>query len=361
MYLIPGGGAYIQAQIDCAVMAGLHQVIIKGEYEIEKTVLLPSDFTLILEDCYLRMKDDTFCNMFANSACFTQEGRTAAGAQHHISIEGRGRAILDGGEYNGLSEKNSEKDGRPHISVNNLILMSNVEHFRVTGLHLRNQRWWACNFVACRHGLIRDLDFLADCSYMDNGVRKYGIEDKGEIYANIYIKNADGIDLRAGCHDILVEHITGFTEDDTVAVTGLRGSVENLYGVRDLPDDIYNITIRDVNASAVCAIVRLLNQGGVKMYNVLVDGVMDASKGSACMRRGMSGVRVGDTHQYGEQNSMPEDTCGITIRNVCARSHAVMRLGGVMSDCRFENIRGFDGYGMLVDNQALVDTEAFWK
>ena len=48
-----------------------------------------------------------------------------------------GRVILDGGEYNGLSEKNSLKDGNPHISVNNLILFTNVDGFTIRGLHLR--------------------------------------------------------------------------------------------------------------------------------------------------------------------------------------------------------------------------------
>lgn len=363
MTFIPNGGAYIQAQIDAALAAGRHSVRISGNYEIEKTVLLPSDFTLILADCHLRMADNTFCNMFTNAACRTEAARTAAGAQHHISILGEGRAILDGGEYNGLHEKNSLTENWPHISVNSLILMSNVEHFRVEGLHLRNQRWWACNFVACRHGLIRDLDFLADCSIVQDGVRTFGFPDVYDpdfYYPGIYIKNADGIDLRAGCHDILIDHITGFTEDDTVALTGLRGTVEEMYGVRDLPDDIYNITIRNVNAAALCAIVRLLNQGGVKLYNILVDGVMDASAHHPCLKRGMTGLRIGDTHAYGTQTNVPADTARIMVKNVYARSQAVLRLGGAMEDCRFENIHGFDGYGCLLENNATVDVAPFF-
>ena len=58
------GGAYIQQQINSTVAAGRHQVVISGDYEIEQTILLPSDFTLVLDDCHLRMADGVYSNMF---------------------------------------------------------------------------------------------------------------------------------------------------------------------------------------------------------------------------------------------------------------------------------------------------------
>ena len=46
--------------------------------------------------------------------------------KRNIVIEGRGNVILDGGEHNGLSERNCGRDGRPEIYVNNIILFGGV-------------------------------------------------------------------------------------------------------------------------------------------------------------------------------------------------------------------------------------------
>jgi len=346
------GAQYIRSQIDLAVAAGRHQLTISGNYEIEQTILLPSDFTLVLEDCHLRMADDTFCNMFANQNCRAKIGRTIEGTDYNICIEGRGRAILDGGNYNGLSEHNSMQGGRPHISVNNLLLFANVDGFRVSGLHVRNQRWWALNFVYCRNGRISNIDFLADYTRIDeNGNRVEGLCRMDSKPA--YVKNADGVDLRCGCHDIIIENITGFTEDDTVALTGLPGDLEQNYGVEGLSSDMYNIIVRNINSAAFCSNVRLLNQGGVKLYNVLVDGVVDASAHSKYLDRGGNGVRVGDIHMYGSRHATAEETYNITIRNVYSRAMlAAVNLAGAITNLTLDNINAFDGAGEKIINHA---------
>ena len=346
------GADYIQRQIDISVLAGHHQLTISGNYEIEKTILLPSDFTLVLDDCHLRMADGTFCNMFNNQNGLTEKGRTPEGTDHNICIEGRGRAILDGGRYNGLSERNSHKDGNPHISVNNLLLFVNVDGFRVSGLHVRNQRWWALNFIYCRNGRISNIDSLSDFTRIDeNGNRVEGlIRDQ---YESTYIKNSDGVDLRVGCHDIIVENITGFTEDDTVALTGLPGYMERTYAVEGLSTDMYNIIVRNINSAAYCSNVRLLNQSGIKLYNILVDGVFDASANSKYMDRGGNGVRVGDVHMYGTRHATADETYNITIRNVVSRAtNAAVNLAGAITNLTLDNIATFDGAGEKIINNA---------
>ena len=300
----------------------------------------------------MRMADDTFCNMFTNQKCRTEVGRTVAGTDYNICIEGRGRAILDGGNYNGLSERNSLTEGRPHISVNNLVLFTNVDGFRVSGLHVRNQRWWALNFIYCRNGRISDIDVLSDYTRVDeNGNRIEGLLRMD--YSSAYIKNSDGVDLRCGCHDIIIENITGFTEDDTVALTGLPGYLEKMYGVEGLSTDMYNIIVRNVNSAAYCSNVRLLNQSGVKLYNVLIDGVFDASAHSKYLDRGRNGVRVGDLHMYGDRHSTAEETFNITIRNVYSRAaDAAVNLAGAITNLTLDNINTFDGAGEKILNNA---------
>ncbi len=359
MDFIPNGAAILNERIrKIAGDPALPRTLtVTGCYEIEDTVLLPSGFTLILEDCHLRMAPGTFCNLFRNAGA----GSSGAGSpDREIRILGRGRAILDGGAYNGLSERNAEKDGRPPIHVNNLILLANVDGFALEGLHLRNQRWWAVNLLWCRHGTVRDVDFLADDRHVEpDGTLVPYLSHRENGYAACYIRNADGIDLRCGCHDILIDHVTGFTQDDTVALTGLYGKLEARFRPREdgsgaVRDDICNVIIRNVGCESFCSNVRLLNQGGVRLYNILIDGVMDSSRDSVHMDRGICGVRIGDSHLYGSRHSTFEETCRITVRNVYSRAGTALRLAGCIAGLRVENVCGFDGCGTLIENGAQL-------
>ena len=60
------GGALIQSMIQQAVADGTRKITISGNYEIEQSIRIPSNFLVILENCHLRMADQTFCNMFNN-------------------------------------------------------------------------------------------------------------------------------------------------------------------------------------------------------------------------------------------------------------------------------------------------------
>ena len=356
MDLIKNGAAHIQNLIDSAKAEGTNCVTVTGNYEMEKTVLIPSDFCLVLENCYLCMAEGTFCNMFTNESCRKNNNIT----DKNIIIEGRGRVVLDGGKYNGLSEKNSLKDDNPHICVNNVILFTNVDGFCIKNIHIRNQRWWAMNFIFCCNGKISDIDFLADYTRIDeNGNRVEGLTK--DDYPGTHIKNADGIDLRCGCHDIIIENITGFCEDDSVALTGLDGDMENFFAPQNAVKDIYNVIIRNIMTSSFCSNVRLLNQGGIKLYNVLVDGVFDTSKDSRYMDKGWFGVRIGDTHLYGERHSTEDETFNITVKNVYSRGEAALYLAGAMKNCHFENINIFEDGEQLVINRSTSDTEKFFK
>jgi hypothetical protein len=351
----------IQALIDSTVANGGHSCTVTGEHTIYKTIRIPSDFTLVLDDCHLTMADNTFCMMFCNASLGTPASHTLAGADRRIAIEGRGRAILDGGNYNGFSGRDSLKNGNPHITANNTILFANVEDFRISGLHIRNHRYWAIDLVHCRRGVVRDIDFRADCTWVDeNGAHHQGLAFLDEIDhwtdKAILRRNTDGIDLRAGCHDILIGNITGFCVDDTVALTGLTGSTEKLYNVEDDPTDIFNVAIRNVNTATYCANVRLFCQSGVKLYNILVDGVFDASSSSPYMGRGWNGVIVGDTYPFRSSTRLatPDELHDITVRNVYSRARRAVRLSGGMTNVTLDNINGFDGCQTPIDKSTAT-------
>lgn len=347
---IKNGNAVIQSKIDETLTQGLGEVVITGNYEICDTVYLPSNVTLILRDCHLRMADNTFCNMFRN-ADMKNDNRDFAKPDNNIRILGVGRAILDGGEYNGLCEGNSLKDGMPHISNNWLILFSNVENFEIDGIEVTNQRHWAITLYACRYGQIRNIKVLADyCRIDENGNMLKGL--RRDLYEQTRVKNADGIDIRVGCHDILIENVTGFSEDDTIAITSL---IDNF--AREMRwtegDSIYNVSVKNIRSSAFCSNVRLLNQGGTKLYNILIDGVfaqrnelyMDFQCGSA--------VKIGDERLYGSRHSIKDETFNISVNNVYGGGTSSLYLAGEITNINFANIFGNEEC-VVIENHAQI-------
>ncbi len=347
----PGGCEHIRQQIAEAIQNGSRTATVTGCWEIESAVRIPSDFTLILDGCHLKMADGVYENLFVNEHHDTDLGKTPAGTDRNIAIRGRNGAILDGGTYNGLSERNQQQNGLPPIWKNNLILFTNVDGLEISGLSCHNQRWWALNFIYCANGRLCDLDFRAsDIGIDENGNAYHGL--KHERYGEVLVKNADGIDLRQGCHDFVIENITGFTEDDSVALTGLNGSLEQTFAVTGLPADISNVTIRNVSTAAFCANVRLLNQGGTKLHHIFIDGVTDTSADSPCLDYGIYAVRVGDTHLYGARHATADETYDITIRNVFSRAAgAAVALAGDMRGLVLENITVADGTRAIEDHR----------
>ena len=345
-----GGSAYISALIHAAIENESRTATVHGNWEIDAAVRIPSNLTLILDDCHLRMADGCYSNMFVNEHHDTEKGRTAEGRDRNITLLGRGKAILDGGTYNGLSEKTQLQNGLPPIWKNNLLLFTNVEGFQISGIACRNQRWWALNFVYCAFGEIRNVDFCAsDLGVDESGVLYHGL--RREKYAEVLVKNADGIDLRQGCHDITISDVTGFTEDDSVADTGLNGRLEQAFAVAGMSSDICRIRIRNVATSAFCSNVRLLNQGGVKLYDVQIDGVYDTSAASPHMDRGIYAVRIGDTRLYGARHATGEETHHITVRNVRGRGKYVISLAGSIEELVMYGIEALEDTKMLLDQR----------
>lgn len=346
------GSEYIQGLINGAVLSECRTAKVSGNYEIDKEIRLPSNFTLILEDCHLRLADGSYTNVFVNEHNETEIGRTAAGTDRNISIIGRGKAILDGGEYNGLGEKTPPKERKAPLYKNNLILFTNVCGFKISGISCVNQRWWALNFIYCSYGYVGNVDFCSNDTAIDaKGNIYHGL--KRDIYGDVLVKNSDGIDLRQGCHDIVIENITGFTEDDTVALTALDGSVERTFSVEGLPSDICDVKIRNIRSAAYCSNVRLLNQGQIKLHDIEVDGVYDDSENSPHMDHGRYAVRVGDTHMYGSRHSTAKETYNITVKNVYGRGVAALALAGEIDNLVIYGIECAEGTKMLLDNRQL--------
>lgn len=346
---ISGGADHISALISDGIKNGSRTATVTGKYEIDKPIRIPSNFTLILDNCHLRQADGSFTNIFVNEHHDTEIGKTIDGCDRNIKIIGRGEAILDGGEYNGLSEKTQNQNGLPPVWKNNLILFTNVEGFEIRRISAINQRWWAFCFVYARCGRISDVDFCSsDIGISEDGTRYRGLKRKS--YKEALVKNSDGIDLRVGCQNIVIENVTGFTEDDTVALTALSWYLEKHFRVEGLSTDICNVEIRNVSSAAYCSNVRLLNQGEHKVHDIYIEGVYDTSKDSPHMDVGACGVRIGDsTHMYGSRPSTADETYNITVRRVHSRALHSLSLSGAIANLVIEDVTTFDGGGDIED------------
>ena len=98
-----------------------------------------------------------------------------------------------------------------------------------------------------------------------------------------------------------------------------------------------------------CTNVRLLNQGEIKLHDILIDGVYDMASESPYMDRGLFAVRVGDTRMYGPRHATEDETYNITIKNVRGGGKSVIALAGTMKNLVMYGIEAFDGATMFLD------------
>ena len=296
--------AYIQGLIDSASAGsnGIRVVTVpkvnpndpKGGsvYTLSHAIEIPSNTTVKLDNCTLRLNDGVLCNIFVSKGCY-DTSMTSAQELRNISIIGIGNAVLDGGVHNGVTEKNcTSPDGFSTVRYNTSIHFRNVNGFTVSGITVKEPRYWGMTFIYCRYGTITDINF--DCSNE--------------------APNQDGIDLRLGCNNITISDITGTTGDDVVALTALSGASDTRFKVQGKDSDIHDVTITDVKASCKGGhgIIRLLCHNGNKVYNVDIKNVEDTGTNHV-----YGVIRIGDNNYAGSGTAMKYgDIHSVTVDGV---------------------------------------------
>ncbi len=355
--------AMIQAAVDAASAHGVRVVIPRRNartgqdiWVLPRAVLLPSDITVHLDNCHLRQADNSFDNLFKNATARTDAALRVENRQHDIHILGIGNAVLDGGNHNDMTERNArgsrEQQHDLTMYANSLIHFHNAERVRVENLRLVNARYWAVTFHYCSFGRVRDLHFMtaARCP------------------------NQDGVDLRLGCSDFVIENITGYTQDDSVALTALNDPGMEVAG---LCPDIHGVVIRNVHTAARCANVRLLNHYGHRLYNIVVENVQSSVEVDPASpkaddyalrlpdaepvawaheqpwwptfegreRRASVCVRIGENGYFGDGGTDSRarlgDTFNIIVRNVQAASLMGVSISRTLCDSVFDGIHMF--------------------
>ncbi len=303
----------IQALIDNAKAAGQTQVTIpevnprdgSSVWVIGEAIELPSDMTIYINNCTLRLADGVYCNIFCNETAY-YETLTVAQEQQNIKIIGLGNAMLDGGNHNGLTEATSETNGLPHIIYNTLVFMRNVNNLEIRDLKTKDSRWWTFTNIFCRNGLITNIDF--DCR---NNV-----------------PNQDGVDLRIGCNNFTISNLTGDTGDDSVALTALLHNFDTKWMVEGKDTDIHDVQIYNINTRVMGGhhIVRLLMQDGNKIYNIDIENIHDATieEGGPSVA---AAVKLGDTNYATVKQAVAGDMYNVSINHVITRAQMAIKVG----------------------------------
>jgi len=300
----------IQNTLDAAVAQGISTVVIprrnlrtgRAVWEIEKAIRLPSNMTVVLWGCHLRQADFCYDNLFI-------------GEGENITLTGVGDAVLDGGLHNGLKEKNGGKFGFPDIRVNALLRFENARNLRAEHFHIRFSRWYGMYLVGCSYVRISDIDFDVPPVFPDLG----------------------GVKLCSGCHHVLVENLTGIVGEDLVAVTG-----QAMDG-RESEIHIHDIHLRNLKANASrCNMVRLLTHDGRRLYNVLVESVLDVSLAEQ-KKQPNAAVMVGCSGGFCRERAKLGDLTDVTVRDVCSRGSRIIEFGGTGSHVDICNCHSYSG------------------
>ncbi|MBE6600863.1 MAG: hypothetical protein E7640_06710, partial [Ruminococcaceae bacterium] len=333
----------IQAAVDEAAKHGATVVIPRlnertGEclWLLDESIKLRSGSVVTLDNCHVRLADGTYISFFENSVAddfgvwWKKKDR-----QYDIKLCGIGNAVLDGGNHNGLFESdfNLYDDqgnylgkrnylGFKGASINRGVKFRNVERFSVSGIHFINQRYWAMSFEFCSFGHISDITF--------------------EAFANV--PNQDGIDIRVGCNNILIENISGYTGDDMIAITNF--GVNEDY---DMDPDIHDVIVKNIRSyeSSSCDMIRILNRGGFKIYNIEISNVIDLTPVGG-EKRPLAAVRIGDLNNYPARLNEPGETRNITVRDVITRARFGVYIANSITDSVIDNVMlvGDAGIGM---------------
>lgn len=244
---------------------------------IDRPLVIPSNCAIYVDNATLRLANSVFDNIIrSESITFDVDNPNSIikhlGITENIKIYGSGvgTAFIQGPtvSYNaphpisggGGVDWITDKYGWRTIGI----LMANVKNYEIYGFTMSQTKAWA---ISNEHGC-------------DN----FSIHD---IAVNSTVGNGDGIDCRMGCTNGTIYNISGTQQDDTVALTAVRGYIPTypalpyiwpmqVLGDMSQPaygDDIKNITINNIDSATNAQQVRVLATGGAKVDNISINDV----------------------------------------------------------------------------------------
>jgi len=344
---------------------------------LDRAILVPANTTVIVRNCKIKLSDRCRDNFFRSANCGM--GINEPEPLANIHIIGEGTATLEGADHpratgdssktigcpcplnftgnpnptfadrhdysygtDALKEGESKRGDWRNIGV----LMANVENLSIENLRIIEPHGWGISLEACSHARVEKIFFQACmCRIID------GAENN--------IENQDGVNLRNGCHHVLISDISGTTGDDSVALTCIVGTtfrpggstcnthvMHSDYTKRD--KDIHDVIIRNItaySASGICCQIRLLPTNSAKIWNVLIDGVIDGAPDDLHARTSVLVGEGGNTYGENRNDSMNH----ITINNVISNCRSAILVPGYLNNSIISNVQNRNPNGKVID------------
>lgn len=300
---------------------------------ITESIILPSDTTLFLNNCKLKLADGVFDTIIRNEGIIVDKNNpngVASELRHDSNIKiigsGIGSSFIEGPDLpftaphpiNGGTAIPWVGDFYGWRTIS--ILLANCSGYEIGGFSISKTTCWAISQEhGCENMHIHDIKF------------------------NTKVKNGDGIDFRKGCSNGLVENIYGACSDDVIACTALLGHNNFPQGNYVFPlqvggniesplgNDINNIQIRNIKASSKCHVIICLTAGGAKVYNISATDIEDNMEESA--------VNIVSVYTGYGKSAHPGDIKNIHMKRIISNNSAVaLKINTPLADSSFEHI-----------------------
>ena len=316
---------------------------------LDRAILLPENTTILLQNCRIKLSDKCpratgDSSKFIACPCpknFSGSPNPTFNDFHRHSYG------TDGGK-----EGESENGDWRNIGI----LMANVHHLSIENIRIVEQHAWAISLENCSFGHLNHIEFKACMTRIIDGAEQN-------------VENQDGINLRNGCHDVIISDITGTTGDDVVALTCIASNLHpyvggGLHTTHVMSNDytnrekgIYNVIIRNVLASPAggCCMVRLLATDGAEIRNVVIDGIVDTSPAdfhSWCSI--LVGERTGLVGEPGYPYGTVSEEClfDISISNIISNAKSAVFIPGGLLQSSISNVSNRYKQGKTLDCRA---------
>lgn len=319
---------------------------------LDNAVLLPSNITVILDNCNIQLSDDCRDNMFRSNNVGI--GKTNPEWNHNIKIVGIGEVVLRGADnprstgdaYRTLSL--SPDKGRVSYGSdagkkdmkqkgdwrNNLIQMAYVDGFKLKNVNIKYAHGWAVSHERVLNAELSDITFDSP---------QYQTVNRKEVF----VANRDGINLRHGCKYFRIDNITGRNGDDLIALSSLdvapfyhtNGDV-NSYQVTSTKwngpeDDTEQVFITNCQTNYTGVGIRASDSASI--HHVYINGVITKARPDTPPPYGGSPytVLVGGKG-YG-QDSEQGKINNIHAMNIIGDGKYLIRIEQAIADCSFMN------------------------
>lgn len=321
---------------------------------IDSALRLPSNMTVILDNCTLQLSDKSRDNLFRSENVGL--GITDPVWNENIRIYGIGNATLrgasnpratgDGARTLSLNPQAEQEKGNWRVSYgsdagkpglkqtgdwrNIMVLIGYVRNFSLKNIRFENAHGWTVSFERTVGVDISDVTIFNQEFVTVNGQR-------------LMTSNKDGINLRQGCKNVRIDNISGVTGDDFIALSNLdtapdipkqngaiNGSMVTASRWYGPEDDIEDVVITNISCENRYRAIAIRGSDRAGIHHVYISGVIFRA-----MEERYEALLIGG-RGYGDE-SLPGKIHTIQAMNIMGNGQSLVRIQAKVANCHFLN------------------------